>query len=460
MKRSVFVGLICVLAICDPSAAQVGGVKVDADGVLRELPRVSIVSDREPTGEQVPHRRLVSLSVLASRLQSALGESGGAETEWPDEVRTVGGLVRIEGVVFATQPHDVLLIGEWDEPDGRGSRRGRRTGRPFVAVDDLVHALRFSFAEDPPDGFIGCSIDPTPEGVRRYQAMLSRLSRQFSRSQAAPVLSALKEAIGPQTISVFGVPGESRFALKLVAADYRLKRIAMGLDPSPLADIPSYIDLLAAQRSARRIAQHRWWFEPSYEAIECDAARELFLLRGPGVGVSVDRATPGRQDSPAQQSKDSSSASAAAQQFATRMTRHFPVAAARVEVFAELQNLVALCMVSEIIASRAFDDGYSEWTPRQLLADELVGQLPSGTVPRSVAPIAGVRRLDAGSWLVSFSGGIEINGREIAGSKRWSDGRSDEFQGVAAAVRRVRGESGFAARLVHDLPLAALVERE
>ena len=38
----------------------------------------------------------------------------------------------------------------------------------------------------------------------------------------------MREAFGPQTIQLTGVPTDSRFARTMVAADYEMKRVAMG----------------------------------------------------------------------------------------------------------------------------------------------------------------------------------------------------------------------------------------
>ncbi|GIT31646.1 MAG: hypothetical protein Ct9H300mP1_36920 [Planctomycetaceae bacterium] len=51
--------------------------------------------------------------------------------------------------------------------------------------------------------------------------------------------------MGPQEVRVFGVPADSRFACKLVAADYHLKRVAMGFDRPPVKGLINYVDLLA-----------------------------------------------------------------------------------------------------------------------------------------------------------------------------------------------------------------------
>ncbi|MFM8703289.1 MAG: DUF1598 domain-containing protein, partial [Planctomycetia bacterium] len=56
-------------------------------------------------------------------------------------------------------------------------------------------------------------------------------------------LVAMQDAMGPQRVTVGGVPGDSRFARVLVAADYRMKRVGMGLEPAGIAEVPSYLSM-------------------------------------------------------------------------------------------------------------------------------------------------------------------------------------------------------------------------
>ena len=53
---------------------------------------------------------------------------------------------------------------------------------------------------------------------------------------------------------VNGVPADSHFARVLVAADYRMKRLAMNFDPSPVNGLPSYLHMI--KPGAARHAEH------------------------------------------------------------------------------------------------------------------------------------------------------------------------------------------------------------
>ena len=54
----------------------------------------------------------------------------------------------------------------------------------------------------------------------------------------------MEEAVGPQTITVTGVPATSHFARVIVAADFRMKRLAMNFEPAPVDGMPSFLTML------------------------------------------------------------------------------------------------------------------------------------------------------------------------------------------------------------------------
>ena len=152
-----------------------------------------------------------------------------------------------------------------------------------MLLDDLLVALRTARAAA--NGGITCSIDPTPEGLARLNQQLPAPDPQ--RRSAGRGRRASRRRLGMQQISVHGVPDTSHFARVLVAADYRMKRIAMNFDPSPvrgLAELPADGQ---ASRAARCISP-RFWLEPKYEALLRDADGLAFELRGSGVKAMTE----------------------------------------------------------------------------------------------------------------------------------------------------------------------------
>ena len=123
--------------------------------------------------------------------------------------------------------------------DDAGNVVGANSGAAVLQLVDLIAALRTTdklLAGE----MISCSIDPTPAGLQRF----ARLMRGGRASPSAQLLRRMEQAVGPQTITLTGVSPESHFAQVLVAADWQMKRLGMGLAPSPVDGLTSYLELL------------------------------------------------------------------------------------------------------------------------------------------------------------------------------------------------------------------------
>jgi hypothetical protein len=244
----------------------VGGISVDADGIVRTLEpkaleslaaeRTRALADAGWSGK-ASESRTVSLKAVAS----AVKESTAKGTPLPAEVQFLSGLQRIERVFVDPDGHDILLCGPADAltVDGSGAIVGATSRRPPLHLEDLVVCLRA--IEAARAGGMTCSIDPTPEGIAKLQAVLRRQGTMGPDPKAT--FTAMEQALGPQKITVGGVPTDSRIARVLVAADYRMKRIGMGLEESGLKALPSYLAMIPAGGRAatlpRRVGlEHRW----------------------------------------------------------------------------------------------------------------------------------------------------------------------------------------------------------
>ncbi len=118
---------------------------------------------------------------------------------------------------------------------------GVTTGRPVLQLEDLLTAFRT--VDTTRDTVISVSIDPTPEGEVRLRKYLSML-RTGPGFNPKAVEKGMKEAFGAQLVKLTAVPADSRMAQTLVAADYRMKCLAMNLEESPVAGLPSYMEMI------------------------------------------------------------------------------------------------------------------------------------------------------------------------------------------------------------------------
>src|SRR5262245_65707376 len=94
-------------------------------------------------------------------------------------------------------------------------------------------------------------------------------------------MAAMRKALGPQQITLTGVPTDSHFARVLVSSDFHMKRLGMNLEQSPVRALPSFIDMLKHDTSGDHPTP-RWWLECDYEALGRSEDGLAFELRGRG----------------------------------------------------------------------------------------------------------------------------------------------------------------------------------
>lgn len=395
----------------------VGGVSIDAEGMLRDLRTLSAderleLQKQEAAG--IPGSNGIALgstlrSVSLRHVEEAVQKLHQTGERLPADLEHMAGLTRIQYVVFDPASKDVFLLGPaegWKQL-ATGEVVGEASQRPVLHLEDLIAALRYAFSENKPDGFIGCSIDPTPEGAARYAAYMNRLG-QMDRSRIKPIFAGMEQAMGPQAVRLFGVDSSSRFALAMLAADYRLKRIALGHDPSPAPGVTNYLDLTAKKFRPGPQKQHRWWFEAKYDAILETPDHLAFELVGQGVEVVSAPAIPGQEDAATKQAS-----SPEAEEFARLFTRHFSAVAEKQPIFAELQNLIALAVVAELIAEKQRQpERDSHWKPTHFL-DAKACPLREYRVPKHVPSLANYRLIRNRHWLISISGGVKISPEDL-----------------------------------------------
>ena len=354
-SRSFLVALVAVAALSMTTARSqaqivqqaVGGVSVNADGVV-EAPTVedeqALAKLRDTALDAVPGNlqaftdlRAVSLK----QLESQIAEAVAAGEELPEVVRYLAGLQRVEYVFVYPEQNDVVIAGpaEGWRVDAMGNVVGATTGRPVLLLDDLIVALRTR--DTVQLEAISCSIDPTAEGMQRLNQVFGQLSTMGDPETTLPML---EEALGPQKITVTGVPQTSHFARTLVAADFRMKRLAMGFEQSPVGNMPSFMDMLATSRGSQS-ATPRWWLAPKYEPLARDVKGLAWQLRGQGVQCLTEEDhfnAEGKRER-------SQKASATATKWANSLTERFAELADHDSSFGELRNAMDLAVVAALL---------------------------------------------------------------------------------------------------------------
>ena len=320
----------------------------------------------------------------------------------PDEaMRYLAGLQRLQHVFFYPATGDVVVAGpaEGFSADLSGRVRGLSTGRPVLELEDLVVALRAFPPGGRPTAFLGCTIDPTPEGLARLQQFQRKVPHAVPqhRRQAVgqEIAAGMQQSLGMADIRVFGVPADAHFAQVLVEADYRMKRIGIGLERPPVR-LASYLDLLGAA-SVRKTALQRWWFVPDYECVKVTPDRLGMELTGQGVQLLCEEKLIG----PDGQLSSGAPGNKASERFTLGFTKSYPELAARSPVYAQLRNLIDMAVAAAFIQQQ----GYAQRAGWKMatLGDERRLPVRSGVAPARVA--AAVSAAWRGNRFYSLAGG-------------------------------------------------------
>jgi len=381
---------------------QVGGVSIDANGILSTIQTDqlnALKQFRQDNFAGVPGAlKDKSLRKISLRgLEAAIAEHQKSGTPLTDEIRYLGGLQRIQYVFVYPERGDIVIAGpaEGWKLNALGEVVGVSTDQPVLLLDDLLVALRSTNAAQATG--ISCSIDPSNEGLARSAALMKRLTNPGDNIQ--PILDQLEQAVGPQTITVKGVPTTSHFARVLVAADYRMKRIAMGFEQSPIRQLPSYLSLIKSARGANMLP--RWWLEPKFDAIVADADGLAFEFRDIGVKAMTEdqfldangqRQSSGKNDTLARKWSD-------------LMTANYAELSQQDAIFGQLRNCIDLAVLSALIAKENLAEK-SGWNMSLLVSDEI--PVEAYHAPQQVDSQASALR-HKGDWILSVSGGVLIN---------------------------------------------------
>jgi hypothetical protein len=205
-----------------------------------------------------------------------------------------------------------------------------------------------------------------------------------------------------QTISVTGVPATSHFARVIVAADFRMKRLAMNMEPAPVDGMPSYLTMI--KRGSAQSLMPRFWLAPKYEPIRRDDDGLAWEIRGQAVRCLTE------QDFMKDGEKQhSGKADPTAQKWADSFTSKFEELAREDSSFGQLRNVMDLAVVGALLTKEGLIQKASFQAPG-LMGDQQLDEYPA---PRAVASKASFVRA-GGRWVVSVSGGVQIFPWQIA----------------------------------------------
>jgi len=339
---AVFIGLLSVLLLGRMASAQVpvisttnngssaGGVYMDAEGMVRfrelDTKQLDIARTRAHNALNNKDEKLVYVSLPKLCAEAKAAVTAGKEI--PQEVRLMHGLLQVDYVFVYPDAKDLIIAGPAEAPDitNQFAPVGQRTGRPIMQLDDLVVAMRTAAQFGGRTAF-GCTIDLAPDSLQQSEKVMHDLAG----APRAQRMAAMQKALGPQHVAVFGTVADTHLAFICVAADYKLKRLCLGIDETPVANLGNPVD-------TSRSAANRYWFELAYDPMLVSPDGNAFQFRGQRLQLKAGG-----------QSFDPRGATDKAVVWAKSFTAKMPQLANNVPLFADLEDIADLSMLATLI---------------------------------------------------------------------------------------------------------------
>jgi hypothetical protein len=285
-------------------------------------------------------------------------------------------------------------------PDATGRMIGVSSGRPVLRLDDLTVALRTVGKSKN----LGCSIDPVPKRLAELQSFIKQ-GGPATIDDVEARFNQMDDILGYQDVRIDAVPEDSHFAMILVEADYRMKRIAIGVEAPAIKGLKSHLAMLGAAGNAMQ----RWWFLPFYDAIYRSDDGLAFQFVG-------QRAQLVAEDEMADLQGNRTSAPTTRKTthaFARQFTEKFAQLADKSPSFAELQNLIDWSVLAALMAKEKIPERIG-WK-RNLLLDEERLPHPIFVTPRKIPSSVNYKRV--GNQVVGLvGGGVIVNPQLVVDS--------------------------------------------
>jgi len=281
-------------------------------------------------------RRTISLN----RIEQAITLATAAHRPVSEQLQNLAGIYRVDWVYLDARNADVLIsgpAGPW-RTDTSGRVVNIETGLPTLQLDDLMVCLVNAFADE---GKFGCTIVPKPSALKTAQEFLAAQTTCQGRKWR----ESLRAAVGRQNVIVHGISPDSGVAETIVGADYLMKKIGMGLEPS-IDPCPSYFNrLMDSPATSQDQTLIRWWFTMAYDAMVKDADDRCFQFSGHSIKVLSENELLDQQGQRIHtgQSDDATAG------FAEDFSRHIEALSEKYPVFASLKNVFDLALVANIV---------------------------------------------------------------------------------------------------------------
>ena len=401
-----------------------GGVFVDAEGTLHAIETQAAEDVGEslrnmlaPRGNQGDSKdgqtwrrqspmRFVSLKRLLSHLTATRMLHPHKHPGCADPAtQNLAGLSRIQYVFLSAD--DIVLAGPVGGIETKdGWSLDRQTGLCTIRSDFFLTCLQSAVTGQP----FGCTIDPTPQGMRQAAQVTAAVSAdRIPIGQAADRLS---EALGLQNVEVFGTAGNTPIGYAMVEADRHMKQLALGIEPMP-EGVQNYLDVIT-----KTIAQGppndlllRLWFTAKPRHIRANARRDTFELGGGVIQLSGENQRALRDGR-----RGHAPADPRTKLFVDHFNENWAAIRSKYPVYSALESIYQAASVSALI-KRYANDQCSKILSSLASDSSAYWHLPSPERVQSIATLHSVRHLKKVHHVVVASGGVSVSPKLTLTSK-------------------------------------------
>ncbi len=406
--------------IIEWTPSNVSGVMVDPRGVLQQstkekgkrlaslsnqVRRADLNADMAKTSKL----RLVSLT----RLEKLIAKNRAEGKPVYATLKQLAGLTRVQYIFVYPEENEIVIGGPAEawEYNQTGQMVGVESGRPVLHLDDLVTVMRI-FSDDGLSIF-NCVIVPREENIRNLNSFVTKTNKG-SRSPVATRkwVKQLENVLGTQDVIFNGIPTDSRVARTIIEADYRMKLI--GIDKLHEANIPSYFDLLTKEdrKGPQMVDALRWWLTMNYDSVLLSQDENSFEIRGSSVKCLSENELITKQGKRISTGKSN----ATNQMFAKHFTQKYEELASADPVFADLQNVFDLSLVTALIKKYQLDDK-ANWSRGVFVKDG--GYQTSVYTPVTTAQtVANHRVYNKRNVIVQVAGGVRGDLMSVVSDKK------------------------------------------
>ncbi|MEM7311860.1 MAG: DUF1598 domain-containing protein [Planctomycetota bacterium] len=364
-----------------------GGVLIDTSGHMRPI-EVADQKTQSLTEDSLSGLRKISLPGL----EQALMQRQAAGLPPTREMLSLGGLSRIQYVLVYPDKHDIILAGPASDEQLDNQHR----------LSDLVTALDNCLNGE---GKMVCSITPRQANLAATRSYLQERARTPLRpGERQNWLDTLQQKMGRQDIEFQAVAPNTHTAHVLVAADYHMKLIGMGLTPG-VDGIRNYLDMVQLDESGNVPPMDvlRWWFTLNRRPVKTNADATVYELPESIVQVQSENELLSRQGARIHTGQSEPINRA----FAASFTEHFDELCEKYPIYLDLRFAFEAAVVADLIRDQSMLDN-AKWSPTMLASQDpyVVSEMP---VPREVDSIINHRVIDKKHVVAGISGGVDLD---------------------------------------------------